>query len=349
MTAKRTHVATIIDVAREADVSPATVTHALNGKRPVGEETKKRIYAAIDRLGYVANHSASHLRSGQSGIIGCYVVDITESFANQIVRGAESGLAGSGYSLLFASGVELGDDLERVLRFFQGYAVDGLLVCRHLTYAREVENLFSRLNIPIVSINGRIEGVYSIMPDNYAGGTQAADHLVSAGMTHPAILAGPLDRDSSRERILGFSDRLHALGLDVPRERCLNGTYDFRHGLQGARELVESDRKIDGIFCANDFIAAGAISCLSSMGVHIPDDVRILGFDNRDFSGFWSVPISTFAQPLQEMGFMGVGMLKNLMETGSTQKDECVKLQSRLIARRSTLRGAQEEEVYFGA
>ncbi|MFA6846016.1 MAG: LacI family DNA-binding transcriptional regulator, partial [Sphaerochaetaceae bacterium] len=309
MMEKRFQVATIIDVAKEAEVSPATVTHALNGKRPVSEETRQRILAAIAKLGYVANHSASHLRSGQSKIIGCYVVDITENFANQIVKGIEKGLVGSGYSLLFASGVELGGDLEKVLRFFQGYAVDGLLICHHLTFDRKAVKLLSDSTIPIVSINKEIEGVYSIIPDNYSGGMQAADHLVSAGMTHAAMLAGPSDRDSSIQRILGFRNRLETLGVHLLSQLCLNGTYDFQHGYQGAKTLLEVDKRIDGIFCANDFIAAGAITSLVSLGVQVPQDVRILGFDNRDFSGFWSIPISTFDQPLQEMGFMGAGML----------------------------------------
>ncbi|MFA6846142.1 MAG: substrate-binding domain-containing protein, partial [Sphaerochaetaceae bacterium] len=81
----------------------------------------------------------------------------------------------------------------------------------------------------------------------------------------------------------------------------------------------------------------------------VPQDVRILGFDNRDFSGFWSIPISTFDQPLQEMGFMGAGMLKSLMETNQIKKNDCIKLQSRLVARRSTLLGVKPEDDYFGA
>lgn len=334
---KRAAVATILDVAKEAGVSPSTVTHALNGKRPVGEDTRKRVLGAIEKLGYVANHSASHLRSGGSKIIGCYVVDITENFANQIVRGIEEGLAGSGYSLLFASGVELGGDLEKVLRFFQAYAVDGLLICHHLTFDRESVRLLSDSSLPIVSINKEIKGVYSIIPDNYAGGMQAADHLVSSGMSHPAMLAGPPDRDSSIQRILGFRDRLRNLGMALPDGLCLCGSYDFSHGFEGAGQLLDRDREINGIFCANDYIAAGAINALEAKGIHVPSDIRVLGFDNRDFSAFWNIPISTFDQPLQQMGFMGVGMLKRLMEAEATQKDSCVKLQSRLIVRKSTL------------
>lgn len=349
MSGKRTQMSTILDVAREAGVSPSTVTHALNGKRPVGEDTKKRILEVIERLGYVANHSASHLRSGQSKIIGCYVVDITENFANQIVRGVEKGLVGSGYSLLFASGVELGGDLQKVLKFFQEYAVDGLLICHHLTFAKGASRLLAESTIPVVSINKEIEGVCSIVPDNLAGGMQAADHLVSAGMTCPAMLAGPQDRDSSIQRVIGFRTRLSELGLAFVDGLCLNGKYDFQHGYDGVSTLLRAEPAINGIFCADDYIAAGAISSLRSMGVQVPGQVRILGFDNRDFSGFWSVPISTFEQPLQEMGMMGFGMLKSLIESPSSVLPGCIRLQSRLVARSSTLPHVAHESDYFGA
>lgn len=331
---------TILDVARKAGVSPSTVTHTLNGKRPVGEETQKKVRDAISALGYIPNRSASNLRSGKSGIIGCYAADITESFANQLVRGVEQGIAGSGSSLLFASGVELGDNLDHVLKFFRTYDVDGLIICHHFTVDSSVSHVLSSSPIPVISLNKEVDGVPSIIPDNKSGGLQAAEHLVSSGMRRPAMLAGPAGRDSSMLRIEGFSARLEDLGLPLPSSLCLNGPYDYSHGYSGALEIFARDPSVDGIFCANDYIAAGAISAVLKTGRRIPEDVRVLGFDNRDFSTFWNIPISTFQQPLQEMGFMGVGILRSLIENCNGMDERCIKLQSRLIVRESTCHGA---------
>ena len=108
---------TILDVAEMAGVSPSTVTHALNGKRPVKEETKARIKKAIDTLGYVPSWNASRLKGRFSGVIGCLASDISESFVNQIVRGIEQGLIGGEETLLFVSLVEFGGDFEAAFRF----------------------------------------------------------------------------------------------------------------------------------------------------------------------------------------------------------------------------------------
>ncbi len=327
---------TILDVAKAAGVSPSTITHALNGKRPVSRETKERIDRIIKELGYIPSHSASHLRSGCSGIIGVYVVDITESFTTNIVRGIEQGLAGSGKSLLFASGVELGDDPATIINFFRTYDVDGLLVCNHLTENGEGSALFSSSNLPTVSINKEIDGVSSIIPDNILGGRDAAEYLLSKGMKRPAIIAGPTYRSSSTDRIKGFREKISEHGISMPDSYCCCGDYTFQHGYDSAVKLLDLDRQIDALFCANDFIASGAISALEKMGISIPDQVMVIGFDNRDFSAFWPIRITTFQQPLQEMGCLGMKMLLSMLNNPCPGKTECIRMRSSLIIREST-------------
>ncbi len=113
------------------------------------------------------------------------------------------------------------------------------------------------------------------------------------------------------------------------------GNYDFSHGFEAAEQLMKDYPQTDGIFCANDYIAAGAISALQKMNIHIPNQVRVVGFDNRDFSEFWNTPITTFELPLQEMGMLGVSLLKQVIHTGNYSKTQHV-LQSKLIPRKSS-------------
>jgi LacI family transcriptional regulator len=332
--------ATILDVARLAKVSPSTVSHALNGKRPVGTATKERIFSAIDTLGYIPSHSASHLRKGSSGIIGCYAIDITETFSNKIVRGIERGLAGSGLSMLFVSGVEFNNDFSRAYRFLLSHDIEGLLLCNHIptifdTFA-DTKNKASKSGVPVITINMKLEGIPSIFPDNYSGGMIAADHLYACGMRHPAMICGPETRLSVRQRLKGFQGRVSDLGLEFAPAHYMYGEYVYEQGYEAAFRLLRINPRIDGIFCANDYIAAGAINRLSGMGYKIPDDIRIIGFDDRDFSRFWHIPISTFEQPLEEMGFLGISALRCAISSPSAPPESQI-LQSKLIVRTSTI------------
>ena len=327
---------TILDVAAYAKVSPATVTHALNGKRPVSEATRAKVLEAVRVLGYVPSWSASRLKGRHSGILGCVAVDITENFVNQIVKGIERGLNCGEYSLFFVSAFEFGNDFRKAYEFLRGHQVDGILFCHHIPFGQELSLVDMRNSVPVVSINMAIPGMVSVIPDNYTGGYQAAEHLYSCGMRNPAIICGPEDRLSVRDRLHGFSDRVKELGLDLPEDACNYGSYDFEHGYKAARIQMDRYPATDGIFCANDYIAAGAITTLKEYHLEVPSQVRVLGFDNRDFSGFWTPSISTFEQPLQEMGFLGVGLLKNMIATEYIPQEQ-YRLQSRLIPRQSTL------------
>jgi len=336
--ANRNENATIIDVARAAGVSPSTVTHALNGKRPVGGDTRARVMQAIADLGYVPSRSAQQLRGGRSGIIGCLAVDITETFVNQIVRGAEKGLPGSGLSLLFASGVEFGNDFSAAYAFLKGHRIDGLLICHHFPMGAVSIPAESLNQTPMVSVNMEIPGMESIVPDNVQGGFLAAEHLFATGMRKPAMINGPRDRLSAMDRLKGFRTRAADLGLDLPDSRVVFGDYSFDHGYSTAKKLIAADPRIDGFFCANDYIAAGAIAGLTESGIDVPRQVRVLGFDNRDFSAFRPIPISTFEQPLQDMGLMGISLLRCAIDAGGRPPAAATHvLQSKLIPRASTL------------
>lgn len=327
-------IVTIVDVAKAAGVSPATVTHTLNGKRPVGEATRKKVLEAIEQLGYVPSWNASRMKRGNSGIIGCLAADITETFVNQIVRGIEHGLSGGQYSLFFVSGVEFGNDLKKAYNFLKSHKVEGILFCHHIPIWKEFNLDTQNSDIPIVSINMAAQEMISVVVDNTTGGYQAAEHLYGCGMRHPAMICGPEDRLSVQDRLKGFSQRVKELKLEMPQDTYY-GNYDFDHGSEAAKHLMKDHPETDGIFCANDYIAAGAISALQSMNIHIPNQVRVVGFDNRDFSEFWNTPITTFELPLQEMGMLGVSLLKQVIHTGDYSKSQHV-LQSKLIPRKSS-------------
>lgn len=329
--------ASIIDVAKRAGVSPSTVSHALSGKRTIGAETKKRVFEAIRELGYEPNPNAQALRGARPPIIGFIASNITELFVARIIQGMEQVTRERNAFLLFASGAEFDNDLSEAVAFLRRRQVDGLILSYGISREADIE-LLKNLPIPMVTVNVRASGsIPSVMPDNVDGGRRAAEHLLAQGASCPTMIAGPRDRIASRERVDGFLSALRDAGLSSPPEaqRVFNGDFSPASGAEGLKELLRLNPETDGIFCANDFMAAGALNAAAKLGLEVPDRLKVLGFDNREFTAFWPIPISTFAQPLDDMGHVSAELLFDLID-GKKPPERHIKMKSMLVRRQST-------------
>jgi len=305
----------ITDVARLAGVSPSTVSHVLNGKRPISQPTRDRVMAAIRELNYKPNLNARALKSSQSGIIGFFAADITEIFTNEIIRGVESVIVPEGGHLLLVSGSEFSNNLQQAVDFLNTRSIDGIIISHAILQEKGTPEL-EYGKVPLITINSLLsEKLPSILPDNRGSGREAASHLYGKGVRKVAILAGPKDRLSSKRRTEGFIERAKELGLDI--ETVIHSEFTFNGGFDAAGRLLDGDWSIDGIFCANDYIAAGAITAAQRMGIDIPGRIKVIGFDDRDFAAFWPTPITTFRHSLYDMGRTGARYLKEYIEQGS--------------------------------
>lgn len=326
----------ISDVAREAGVSPSTVSHVLNRKRSISAETSARVLEAIERLGYQPNPAARALRGVRQGIIGLIASDLTDVLVTRIVRGVEKAAREREYHIIFASAADFGDDLREAAKFLTRRRVDGLLVSSAV-YQRYDGAVLARLEVPLVTINTRLQtGAASVLPDNSRGGQDAARHLLERGATHPGMIAGPEDRVASEDRLRGFlAGCAQAGNAPVARPRIHHGDFTAAAGAAGLRALLRLDPDLDGVFCANDEIAAGAMNEARRLGLDVPARLRVLGFDNRDYCAFWPIPLSTFAQPFEEMGQVAMGILAELVE-GRVPENPDPLLRAPLIRRAST-------------
>jgi LacI family transcriptional regulator len=327
---------TIVDVARLAGVSPSTVSHVLNGKRPISQGTKQRVHQSIRELGYEPNPNAQALRGSAAGIIGFLASDITEFFSTLIIQGVEKVVIEKNMYLLFTSVVEFGNQPEEALAFLKRRRIDGLIVSlgvrRHLAF----EGL-ARLKIPVVTINTNLGNLIpSVEPDDRRGGADAARHLLARGARKPALIAGPLNRLASEDRIAGFVEALTKAGVNFDKRRHVTyGDFTFASGETGLRGLLDSDTDIDALFCANDYMAAGAINTARKLGIDVPGALKVVGFDNREFGEFWPVPISTFQLPLYDIGRHSAELLLDRMD-GRKSDNPHLLLPSRLIQRQSS-------------
>jgi DNA-binding LacI/PurR family transcriptional regulator len=327
---------TIHDVAKAAGVSVSTVSHALSGKRPISAATKAKIFKAIDALQYEPNPAAKALRSINSGVIGFFAYDITELFSARIIQGAEKVAREQGSYLLFTSGVEFKNNVVDALAFLRKRRVDGIIIALGIRQMLRPD-LLPSLKLPVVTVNTMIhEMVPSIQPNDFLAGKDAALHLISRGCRCPAVIAGPAQRLASAERFAGFKSAMgeHGILLDESRQLA-HGDFSAESGARCVDQLLTATPEIDAVFCANDYMAAGAINRSLERGRSIPGDLKVIGFDNRDFSSFWPIPITTFELPLEEMGEKSASMLFELI-AGRDPDPRQILLDSHLIARKSS-------------
>lgn len=327
---------TIHDVAKAAGVANSTVSHALSGKRPISRETKEKIRKAIEELGYEPNPIARALRSSSTGVIGFFAYDIKEVFTTKIIQGVEKIARERDAYLLFSSGIEFKHPIEDAVDFLRKRRVDGIIIAHGVRQAVESE-VFASLETPIVTVNTCIKGtVPSVQPDDFEGGRKAAFHLLERGGKVPAIVAGPEGRLASEERISGFLEALREKGVPFASEKQLvHGDFSAESGTACLKQLLDTMPDIDAVFCANDYMAAGAINHAMKRGLSIPEELKVVGFDDREFGAFWPIPITTFALPLAEMGEVSAEMLFQCIG-GQIPEPLHLTIPSRIIVRRSS-------------
>ena len=327
---------TIKDVATEAGVSVSTVSHALSGKRTISSATKDKVFEAIARLGYEPNPAARALRTTSSGVIGFYAYDITEVFTARIIQGAEKVAREKGFYLLFTSGVEFGGDVANAVDFMRKRRVDGIIIAYGVRQSIEPASL-SKVELPMVTVNSFLEEkVPSVQPDDFSGGREAALHLLGRGSRDCAVIGGPPSRVASNDRIAGFVGALRAAGREFDaRTRVIHGDFGFESGARCLETLLAANPRLDALFCANDYMAAGAINKALALGRSIPGDLRVVGYDDREFASFWPIPITTFALPLERMGQVSASLLIDRLHGRASEADGMF-LASELIQRASS-------------
>jgi LacI family transcriptional regulator len=301
---------TVYDVARVAGVSTATVSRVMRGSSLVHPDTRERVLAVVEALGFVPDASAQGLSRRRKDIIGFVALeraagemDIergTLLFADQIVHAAEAVLRGTGYSLLLTFGGR-GEQFERRVRALSG-KVDGLLVAEEIMAAGDLRALAGR--IPIVVIAGRPDetGLDVIGADNRAGMTALVSHLVGwHGHRRLCLVSGPKDAPDATARQVAFEAAVLA-GPGSVVEQVIHGDFSESSGQAAARVLLDRRALPDAVVCANDQMAIGVLRGLQRAGVAIPRDVALTGFDDLYPSHLIDPPLTTVSQPVRELG-----------------------------------------------
>jgi len=329
-------VITMRDVAERAGVSVTTVSHVINETRPVSEERRARVLAAMDELGYQPNRLARSLRRGKTHTIGMIVPDNVNPFFAEVARGIEDGGFEQGYSVILCNS---DGDLEKELFYTDvlvAKQVDGIVFVAAGMSTEHIRDLQER-RIPLVVIDREIPhvAVDSVLTDNAQGGWLATRHLLELDHRRIGCIAGPSDVTPSAERITGYRQALHEAGISAHGALVVKGDFQYESGHQAARRLLEKDDPPTAIFACNDLMAVGAISAAVSAGWQVPADLSVVGFDDVRLASFANPPLTTIAQPKYEMGVLAVEMLLERMQDYDMPPRRGL-LDTTLVIRRST-------------
>jgi LacI family transcriptional regulator len=306
---------TIGDVAAEAGVSVATVSKVINGRWGVAEATSARVQAVIQDLGYQSSLVAQSLRRRKTNVLGVLVVDI-EPFSAELLKGAARAVHGSGYELVVFSGCGRADDQvgweQRYLSRVSGTLCDGAI----LVTPSSVDATYGA---PVVAVdhNAGSSSLPTVDSDNLSGAVAATEYLLGLGHRRIGLLAGRPDLESARLRERGYRTALRAAGIEVDPKLVRIGGYQLDSAEEAARLMLQGDERPSAIFAANDVSALAAMGTARALGLEVPRDLSVIGFDNVPESALSEPPLTTIEQPIQQMGFEAVELLIGLIEKRS--------------------------------
>ena len=320
---------TIRDVARIANVSSTTVSHALSSKRRVSAETVERIQAAISYLGYVPNSAAQNLQSGRAFMIGLVVPDVSVPFFGELAAEVERACDAHGYGTVISSSRKVSTGEARFSSLLRSRAIDGMI---YVTGGEGSDSDVIRLlgSYPIVladEFRAGLEGFPLVAADHRSGGVLAGEHLSGLGHRRVAVIEGPRGLRSSDERLAGF--------LEVyPHAIVVDGNFTEEVAYHRTAKLLDLKDPPTAIFATNDNAAIGAIESARARGLEVPRDLSIIGFDDIAIARRIQPALTTIRQPISAIGYLATKTLISLLDDGAVPSPPLADVE--LIARAST-------------
>jgi LacI family transcriptional regulator len=323
---------TIRDVAARAGVSVATVSKVLNARYGVSASTVAHVQTVIDELGYQSSIVASSLRSHQTNVVGILVADL-EPFSTELLKGASRAVRDTSYELVvYSAGGRAADRVgweRRYLSRLGGTLIDGALLVTPTVVDAQV-------GIPVVAVDPHTgdSGVPTVASDNLHGARLATEHLLELGHRRIGFIAGRPDLQSARLRQQGYELALAEAGLAFEPGLVAEGAFEQEPSHEAAIRLLCAADRPTAIFAANDLSAMGVLTAAAELGLDVPGDLSVVGFDNVPESVMSEPALTTIEQPIQLMGRRALEMLLALL--AGSEVAERVTLPTRLVQRRST-------------
>lgn len=334
---------TIYDIAKELNITAATVSRALNNNPNISESTRKNVLETATKLNYRQNKLALALRSGKSFNIGVIVPRIDNNFFALVIRGIEEGLYADKYNVIICQSHEDENRLVENISTLLNTQVDGILMSVS-NVSLEIDSIIQRVlekNVPLIFFDRKknIDGVSSVTIDDYNVSYKATKHLIDQGCIRIAHFMGNQTLEIFENRFNGYKKALEDNKITFDENYVIQTKSSLIEGKLAVEKLFSLDTPPDAIFSASDFAALGAIKELKSRGIRIPEDVCIVGFGNEPFTDFMELPVSTIDQVPLEMGKMAASVfLEKVSNLKNVTFQKKVVLTAELQIRKSSLR-----------
>jgi len=326
---------TLHELAKAAGCSVSTVSRALNSSaHPVNDKTREHILSLASKLDYRPNMTARGLKTDRTFTIGLIVYNIASPFTPVLIRGIQEYLKQRDYFSIIIS-TDWDPDLEsEAVHQLISRSIDGVIFVE--TWRDESNNTLDLANKPYVYVYRLFDGEYanSVIIDDQYGSHLAVEHLVNLSHRRIGFINGPHGWASSKDRLLGYQQVLESTGIPFDPALVQDGTWEVQSGNQAAQKLLALPDRPTAIFAANDLMALGAIYAVQGVGLNVPNDIAVVGYDDQDFASFSNPTITTVHSPSFEMGQMAAQLILDRLENQIEIKDP-VRVQGKLIIRES--------------
>jgi len=329
---------TIKDIAREAGVSTATVSYVINGSKPVMPDKRQRILDVIAKTGYQPNRVAKSLRMKKTNIIGILVEDILSFPAARIINGISEYVERTDYNILlndlrmmdslfnrYDQVVQQKDKINQALSFLVfGAKVDAVIYVG--MFDRDISGIITDMNIPVViaySTSGD-DDVCSVTYENEDISAQLAHHVIDHGHKRVSVITGLSHTAPAQMRLNGIRRAFREAGLDLNDSLIKNGDWERASGHKCMTELLDagSDSMPTAVIAMNDLMAIGAIDALREANLRVPEDISVVGFDNRDVSDFVFPKLTTVEIDLKAIGFTAAQVVTQKLNGGGEYSEK---------------------------
>lgn len=328
--------ATIKDVAALAGISYTTVSHVLNKTRPVSEQVRLKVEAAIAELDYVPSAVARSLKARCTATIGLLVPNSVNPYFAELARGIEDGCERNGYCVILCNSDDNPQKQRSYLRVLLEKRIDGLIVAS-VGEDRDLLESLAGVRTPMVIVDRALEGVDAdlVRIDHEQGGYLATRHLLDLGHRDLACIGGPADTGASQLRLAGFRRAMAEQGLGVPQDRVLHCDFSSPGGHDAAGRLLDGTRPT-AIFAGNDMIGFGVLRAAAERNISVPGELSVIGFDDIELSRYVYPPLTTVGQSIRELGESAAQLLLSRIATPRSGDAEQRIVAPRIVMREST-------------
>jgi LacI family transcriptional regulator len=335
---------TLREVAKECDVSIATVSAVANGAAWVPDDTRRRIQRAIDQLGYRPNQLARGLKTRRGHAVGVIVSDLTNPFFTEVVRSLSHALRESGRALLLSDSDHRFDIGDLNLRILSEGHIAGLVLIGDSIRVETLRSYVRRAHgMPVIAIERDydIDGVSCLLVDSEHGAYTVTRHLIEQGYQRIAIIAGPHEGPGSTtygraQRYEGYRRALSEAGYKLDRRLIAEGNFRYTGGREAMRRLLAGRTRPDAVFASNDMMALGAMEAVRAAGLRVPEDIALAGWDDIPMTALTTPALTTVAMPKRQLGSAAAKLLSDQMRGGSKHTAVRQMFDAQLVVRQSS-------------